>query len=429
MNMKKVIFMIISAVLTLLYGCEKENGVNYVAVSVIVEYPADLISPQVVSEIFEFRNITTGNVTSYDRRDGILLPAGLYDCSYTAEVKHLFGSDTLTASVQGMTRSVQLSPASSKVTVSSFVLEDKGDFIIQEVFYTGTLYPTGKQYNGTGYVRIYNNTDRVLYADGLAFMESKFSTTQKFDYTPDLLSSHMTVHAIYVIPGSGQEHPVAPGESLILCDTGIDHRLVNPNAFDLSHADFEWYDVSSSPSNLDIDSPTVPNLDKWYCYTKSFFILHNRGFKAWALARIPTDKETFLAENYYEYEYTMVLPAGTFPMSQKAYKVPNEWIVDAVNASVASEYVWNVTDASLDRGYTYCGEIDHDKTRYFKSVRRKLLYKTSDGRCVLKDTNNSTVDFNAGCVPSLIEEQHTAVDANGTPAVTVTYDGVTPVEE
>lgn len=427
--MKKVIFMIISAVLTLLYGCEKENGVNYVAVSVIVEYPADLISPQVVSEIFEFRNITTGNVTSYDRRDGILLPAGLYDCSYTAEVKHLFGSDTLTASVQGMTRSVQLSPASSKVTVSSFVLEDKGDFIIQEVFYTGTLYPTGKQYNGTGYVRIYNNTDRVLYADGLAFMESKFSTTQKYDYTPDLLSSHMTVHAIYVIPGSGQEHPVAPGESLILCDTGIDHRLVNPNAFDLSHADFEWYDVSSSPSNLDIDSPTVPNLDKWYCYTKSFFILHNRGFKAWALARIPTDKETFLAENYYEYEYTMVLPAGTFPMSQKAYKVPNEWIVDAVNASVASEYVWNVTDASLDRGYTYCGEIDHDKTRYFKSVRRKLLYITSDGRCVLKDTNNSTADFNPNCIPSLIEIQHTATDANGTPATTVTYDGVTPVEE
>lgn len=427
--MKKVIFMIISAVLTLLYGCEKENGVNYVAVSVIVEYPADLVSPQTVSESFEFRNVTTGTVSVFAERNGILLPEGLYDCSYAAEVRYLFGSDTLTASVQGMTRSVQLSPASSKVTVSSFVLEDKGDFIIQEVFFTGTLYPTGKQYNGTGYVRIYNNTDHVLYADGLAFMESKFSTTQKYDYTPDLLSSHMTVHAIYVIPGSGQEHPVAPGESLILCDTGIDHRLVNPNAFDLSHADFEWYDVSSSPSNLDIDSPIVPNLDKWYCYTNSFFILHNRGFKAWALARIPLDKETFLIENLYEYKYTMVLPAGTFPMSQTAYKVPNEWIVDAVNASVASEYVWNVTDASLDRGYTYCGEIDHDKTRYFKSVRRKLLYKTSDGRCVLKDTNNSTVDFNAGCVPSLIEEQHTAVDANGTPSVTVTYDGVTPVEE
>lgn len=429
MYMKKFVCMSIALAALLLCGCVKENEINYVDVSVTVEYPADLVSPQTVSESFEFRNITTGSVTTFDRRSGILLPEGLYDCSYTAEVRYLFGNDTLTASLQGMTSSVQLSAASSQVTVVSFVLEDKGDFIIQEVFFTGTLYPTGNQYNGTGYVKIYNNTDHTLYADGLAFMESKFSTTQKFDYTPDLLSTHMTVHAIYVIPGSGQEHPVAPGESLILCDTGIDHRLSNPNAFDLSHADFEWYDVSSSPSNLDIDSPTVPNLDKWYCYTNSFFILHNRGFKAWALARIPIDKETFLAENLYEYEYTMVLPAGTFPMSQTAYKVPNEWIVDAVNAGVPSEYVWNVTDASLDRGYTYCGEIDHDPQRYFKSVRRKLLYKTSDGRCVFKDTNNSTVDFNPACVPSLIEEQHTAVDANGTPAVTVTYDGVIPVEE
>lgn len=421
--------MTLSAVLILLYGCEKESQMNYVGVSVTVAYPADLISPQVASETFEFRNITTGSVSSFAGRDGILLPEGLYDCSYTAEVKYLFGNDTLTASVQGMARSAQLSTTSSQVTINCFVLEDKDDFIIQEVFFTGTLYPTGKQYNGTGYVRIYNNTNHILYADGLAFMESKFTTTQKYDYTPDLLSSHMTVHAIYVIPGSGQEHPVAPGKSLILCDTGIDHRLANSNAFDLSNADFEWYDVSSSPSNLDIDSPTVPNLDKWYCYTNSLFILSNRGFKAWALARIPIDKETFLTENYYEYEYTMVLPSGTFPMSQTAYKVPNEWIVDAVNASVASEYVWNVTDASLDRGYTYCGEIDHDKTRYFKSVRRKLLYITSDGRCVLKDTNNSTADFNPNCIPSLIEIQHTATDANGTPATTVTYDGVTPVEE
>ena len=30
----------------------------------------------------------------------------------------------------------------------------------------------------------------------------------------------------------------------------------------------------------------------------------------------------------------MVLPAGTFPMEQTAYKVPNEWIIDAVNTSV-----------------------------------------------------------------------------------------------
>ena len=112
-----------------------------------------------------------------------------------------------------------------------------------------------------------------------------------------------------------------------------------------------------------------------------------------------------------------------------AYKVPNEWIIDAVNTSVESRYVWNVTDPSLDSGWTHCGTIDGDKTRYFKSVRRKLLYITRDGRKVLKDTNNSSDDFNTECVPSLIEEQHTATDANGTPAVNITYDGVTPKTE
>jgi len=263
----------------------------------------------------------------------------------------------------------------------------------------------------------------------VSLMESKFITVTKYDYTPDIMKEAMTVQAIYTIPGNGTDHPVQPGESLIICDTGMDHRVANPNSFDLSRADFEWYDESSVPAHMDIDSPTVPNLDKYYCYTLSFWILHNRGFRAFALARIPEKKEDFLKNYLYTYKYVMVLPAGTFPMEQTAYKVPNEWIIDAVNTSVESRYVWNVTDPSLDSGWTHCGTIDGDKTRYFKSVRRKLLYITRDGRKVLKDTNNSSDDFNTECVPSLIEEQHTATDANGTPAVNITYDGVTPKTE
>ncbi len=55
-----------------------------------------------------------------------------------------------------------------------------------------------------------------------------------------------------------------------------------------------------------------------------------------------------------------------------------------------------------------------------------MLYLTDDGRRVLKDTNNSTDDFNAACVPSIIEEQHTSVNASGDKATTITYDGVQP---
>ena len=53
-----------------------------------------------------------------------------------------------------------------------------------------------------------------------------------------------------------------------------------------------------------------------------------------------------------------------------------------------------------------------------------MLYLTRDGRRVLKDTNDSSADFNTECVPSMNAQQHTAIDANGTKAETETYDGV-----
>jgi len=175
----------------------------------------------------------------------------------------------------------------------------------------------------------------------------------------------------------------------------------------------------------------VPNLDKWYCYTLSFYVLHNRGFSSFALARIPKEisKEQYLKDYWYSYSYTMYLDAGTFYMTQSAYKIPNTWIVDGVNCSVEASRVWNILPPSIDAGWTHCGTIDHDKTRYFKSVRRKCLYLNADGTRHLKDTNNSTEDFNTECVPSVIEEQGTAIWSDGTKATTKTYDGVWVKEE
>lgn len=241
------------------------------------------------------------------------------------------------------------------------------------------------------------------------------------------MNEAINVQALYTIPGSGKEHPVQPGEYFLICDTGIDHRVANPNSFDLSHADFEWYDVSTKPSQTDIDSPTVPNLDKWYCYTLSYWMLHNRGFKAYGIARIPVDRDTYLKDYKYHYDYTLVTVAGTFPMSADAYRLPNEWVVDVVNCSVQSDYAWNLTAPALDCGWTYCGSVDKDKNRFFHSVRRKMLRLNEQGNPVLKDTNNSTEDFNPDCIASEIELQGTAMDVNGTTCTQLTYDGVTPM--
>lgn len=382
----------------------------------------DSLGGKITNPSIEVKNVSTGRTSTFDSESSVSLPTGLYDITYKADVA--VPGNTAMRHIVAFKQSVELTASNRTVKLTAYETVDNNDFIISEVFFTGTLQTSGNQYYGDDYIKIYNNTDHVLYADGLTLLESEFTTTIKYNYTPDIMDSAMTVQAIYTIPGSGHDHPVQPGGELLIVDTGIDHRVVNPNSFDLSKADFEWYDESSSPSHLDIDGPTVPNLDKWYCYTRSFWMLHNRGIKAWAIARIPVDKETYLKDYRYTYNYDIVVAAGTFPMSQTQYYVPNSWIVDAVNCSVASDYKWNVTAASLDRGWSYCGTIDRDKTRYFHSVRRKMLY-LKDGHPVLKDTNNSTEDFNPYCIASEIERQHTAIDMNGTKSSTETWDGVT----
>lgn len=414
------------------FSCSDEPVVPTVEASIEIVRPEGIDDLQILKETVVFRNLSSGEEMRFDSTEGLAIPVGIYECSYEAEATYVNAGDEESAVVEGRlignAESVQVTAAGFKLVLPVYLSVDKDDFIFEEIFFTGTRRASGSSYIGDTYFKIYNNTDHVLYADGLAICESKFKSTQFYTYTPDIRQDEMTVHAIYVIPGNGTEHPVAPGESLVICDTGIDHRISNPNSFDLSDADFEWYDESTNPSHTDIDSPTVPNLDKWYCYTLTVFIPHNRGFSSFALARIPIGKEAYLSDYYYDYEYTMYLPAGTFPMSGSAYRLPNEWIVDGVNCSVETDRQWNVLPPSIDAGWTHCGAMDSDENRFFKSIRRKMLYLTDDGIRVLKDTNNSTADFNPDCVPSLVEMQHAAIDASGTKAERVTYDGVQPVE-
>lgn len=416
----------------LFMSCSDSYELSHTDVSFHIVEPDGLQQVAVKKATLKLTNLSTGTVTTLDRTDRLPLMEGIYDCNYTAEITYtaVNGDNeaaTAEGTLTGKAENIEITGSQKTVNIETYLSAENNDFIFEEIFFSGTLRASGLQYYGDSYIKIYNNTDHVLYADGLAFCESRFKSTQYFDYSPDIRKDTFTVWSLYVIPGSGHDHPVMPGHSMILCDTGIDHTVANPNSFDLSHADFEWYDESTDPNYMDIDSETVPNLDKWYCYTNTFYVLHNRGFTSFALARIPIGKEEYLKKYKYTYYYTMYLPAGTFYKEQDAYKIPNAWIVDGVNCSVASERLWNILPPSVDAGWTYCGKTDKDESRYFRSIRRKLLSVNSDGTARLKDTNNSSDDFNAECIPSLIEQQHTAINAAGTKATTLTYDGVTPV--
>lgn len=427
MNLSKFI---LAAVLTTgaasFTGCtDNDDPVPVYPVTLSIQLPSEVTSATVLSELYTFKNVSNNNVHTFSSADDIEVVPGLYDITYTAQVRLANGVES---TVRAQRQSVEIKAGNNSVSLQAFNTIESDDLIIAEVFFTGTTTSTGAQHRGDDYIKLYNNSDHVIYADGISIFESDFNTTTKRDYTPDIMIESVAVWSVYTVPGDGTKYPVQPGEYFLIADNAYDHRTTNDLSFDLSHADCEWYDVSSVASQQDVDNPDVPNMDKVYCYTRSIYLLANGGNRAVGIARLNKSAESFLTDNKYDYTYMLVTPAITKEMSGSSFFIPNSCVLDVVNCSVKNTYAWNVTSPALDCGWTWCSETAADKTRFFTSVRRKMLYLNEHGNPVLKDTNNSTDDFNARVTPSEIELQGTAINADGTRCTTKTYDGVTPMQ-
>ncbi len=320
----------------------------------------------------------------------ISLEEGFYDFSFAQDIV----LNRQEVKLKTYCRNIGVTESCTVPTMRATIIYPTKDFVIAEIFFSGTVTPEGKQYNGDKYFVLYNNSDSVLYADGIVLVESEYLTVRQEEVTPDMMDSAMTIDAIYRVGGNGKQHPVAPGKTFLIVDNAIDHRQINSNSFDLSKADVEWYDESTNANVTDIDNPDVENMEKIYCYTLTIWVPHNQGHKAFAIGRIPAglSDEQYLQQYFFQYDYKLVTDVGTFDMSSTAYLFPNDWIIDAVNTAPATTYQWQVTADYIDAGYTYVADYGSDKTRYGKSVRRKQ-YTDENGVLRMQDTNNSTEDF------------------------------------
>lgn len=330
------------------------------------------------------------------------LPEGIYNIDVKGEISYELNQRGIKATVKAQRNNITLRPSlqtegSSTTLLALNVYSAQEGFLISEIFFTGTTTPSGHMYTDDQYIKIGNNSDTVMYADGLAFIESFFTSDDKHDYQPDIMNEAMTINTIYVVPGTGKQHPVLPGEELVIALTAIDHRPINPNSFDLSKVDFEIFDKSSHPEG-DQDNPKVENLANWYANFEGTFVMHTRGVKSYALARPLVDMKTFMTNYRYKFGYIFKQGEITVPMDENEYFMPNTWIVDAVNLAVPTVREWNLVSPMLDKGFTYCGTVDFDETRYNKAVVRKK----EAGKWI--DTNNSTEDFYPNATPSFLRK-------------------------
>ena len=311
---------------------------------------------------------------------------GSYEVHIAATVTYTINGETVAGEMSAFVNKVDLLNNSS-FPISLSIKAKGNDFIIEEIFFAGTATPEGKQSFGDQYIKLYNPTDRVLYADGLVLADSEFLTVTKRDYTPNIMAEAFTAGSMVQIPGTGTQYPVQPGKSIVIAEQGINHKENNPNSIDLSKADFENF---YPPRVKDVDGVGVTNNINLH----GIFIFNNRGNRSYVIARFPEGTTTTTLQ--YDYEYKV----GTRLMQRQALKIPNNWIVDAVNLSTKTGFEWIVTSSSLDSGWAYVANDEKDTSRYGKSVRRKVLSE-KNGKPIFKDTNDSTEDFEILTTPTL----------------------------
>ncbi len=404
--MKRIILGLMVIFSLVFVACHKDDDVKFTSVQIKMQMPASLEGKNATMQntVLTLTNVNSGVETTYNLGSAAIqsfdVEDGLYNILVLGKVqyttKDAAGEEvSKTETVRASHENVEVVGGMMNMDISLFLFKESSGFVISEIFFAGTRTPANKLYIGDAFIEIYNNTSEVLYADGLCIAETEFLTSIfRYELNPNIKDTHTAVARVYKIPGNGTEHAIQPGKVFLLCDQGIDHRIANPNSFNLSGAMFEWYDEGTK----DPDVVEVENLIKIVSNSSSFWVPHNRGFSSYVLFKMDNvTPEQFNNEYVYTYNYKVLSGGIYLPKSSEAWKVPNEDIIDAVECSTPSAFEWKALHASLDLSWTHSG--DADNARYGKSVKRKVDRMEGE-RKILLDTNDSGFDFIPTADPS-----------------------------
>jgi hypothetical protein len=343
----------------------------------------------------KYTELNTGETTTLalPQYDPFTVASGLYDIEATIDVTYT-NSDgqSVTRSLRAIQSSVAIT-SDTTISLDWFFYNPNTSLVFSEIYITGSPNATSTGGIRDTYFKIYNNTNQVIYADGIALVESALvnAKANAFEILTEANNRQVnfTVGTIWVIPGNGTEHPINPGESIKIVDQAIDWSAQVSGALNQTDADYEWWDDNAQ----DTDNPSVPNLNKWYCYSATIWIPSNQANRSYALVKFPegTTADSYLTNYYGPYEYISTI--GSNMTNDKAYLIPNEWILDGVNLSNKEVWVYGALGDAIDMSYASVSDKNRDPERFGKKFRRRIAETTSDGRQILMDTDDSAADF------------------------------------
>ncbi|WP_052266231.1 DUF4876 domain-containing protein [Pedobacter kyungheensis] len=431
--MRKLLFLLLSAA-TILTACKKyqgdATGIHPVKFQVIASYASEDLGKLLPKAkiVITFKSAKNNLIQQYiTKSDGTVsldsISPGVYDISASIKIQPAEYT-ALTGEKVDKEIVFNASEKSRAITIEDqqhielkLISGSTGPWVIKQIYYAGSNTTTGASFRDQ-FIEIYNNSDSVLYADSLYVAEAlgiqnftstniyrqnngqyDWSKSQDMPTTIDANNNYIYTRALVMIPGTGKQYPVKPGESIVLAQTALNHKapftgsdgktitVRDPSlTVDLSGADFEAYYAPflAKPLASDIDNPSVPNVDV-LSYNGTDLIFDNPGRMGYVIFK---NKGTVDIRKLPQYPYpTLAPPAAS---TDKYYQIPIDFIIDGVEVqpSSAASRVPKKLGATLDALYTYAPNGAYSS----QSVIRKTE-AIVNGRRILKDTNNSAEDF------------------------------------
>jgi len=390
--MKKyiAIFLVILAG-AFIVSCDKEGAQLY-DVEITVNYPDGYTADTKAKIKVKVTNNLTSKVDSaMTDADGIAafsLEQGTYTiAAATATDEFAFN---------GILENKIVSALSLSFDIDLVAVSLQGGLVFKEIYYTGSRTPEDKTYYADQFHEIYNNSDEVIYLDGLCIGVLETTATNPspwVDGEGNLLDRLPVGFHAWMWPGNGTTYPLAPRTSVVLAQDGINHQTDpagNPTS-PVNLGDAQWETYVEAPGK-DTDNPAVPNLTLMYTTSATMFDwLHSVFGAAVIIFRLPTglDYQSFVNE-----PNNFSTKPGTTSTTQY-FMVHKDWVIDAVEIVQADPTKQNKRlHTTLDAGKVWCSG-----TYVSKSIRRKVD-KIIDGKVIYKDTNNSTEDFLSELVPT-----------------------------
>lgn len=253
--------------------------------------------------------------------------------------------------------------------------------LISKIYSAGSKDSKNKNYLAGRYIELYNNSDETVDIAGLYLGLIETNSTPA--YTLGLVPDTIFMKQIFRIP-TDKSYMVAPGQSIIITNSAIDHTQTAMNAFEhnLLNADFEAKDQQGKTTN----NPDVPALELIYTAYAAISNMNLSQGGPGGIVIFETEEDVVNWPLAYNYGKTS---------GNKWMKLPAKYILDGVD--VLKNTAQTGVDANLKRLYDYIDAgyayINSASGYNGEVMYRKVQSTTEDGRKILSDTNNSLSDF------------------------------------